>query len=66
MSSIKNILVLAPILWIRKVLLYLIIVLVGLGLLVYFLANSPLAIKKAVDTFAPDYNITYESIKGNA
>ena len=37
-----------------------------LALILYFVANSPLAIKKAVDTFAKDYNITYDTIDGNA
>ena len=37
-----------------------------LGLVIYFVANSPLVIKKVADTFAPDYNISYSRIHGNA
>lgn len=37
-----------------------------LGIVVYFVANSPLVIKKVADTFAPDYNISYSRIHGNA
>jgi translocation and assembly module TamB len=37
-----------------------------LGFVLYFVANSPLVIKKVADTFAPDYNITYSRIYGNA
>ncbi|MBA1419877.1 MAG: translocation/assembly module TamB domain-containing protein [Epsilonproteobacteria bacterium] len=33
--------------------------------MIYFIANSPWVIKKAADTFAPDYNITYSRIHGN-
>ncbi len=36
-----------------------------LGLVIYFIANSPLVVKKAADMFAPDYNITYSRIHGN-
>lgn len=49
----------------RKFLIYLIITLIVLAGLVYFLANSPWVIKKAADTFAPEYEITYSRIYGN-
>jgi len=46
--------------------LWVLVLLLLLILVVYFVANSPLAVKKAIDTFAPDYNISYDAIKGNA
>ena len=49
----------------RKVVLYLLVAAIVLGLVVYFAANSPLVIKKVADTFAPDYNISYSRIHGN-
>ena len=55
-----------PLLWLRKIVLYLVIIVVGLGLILYFTVNSPLVIKKLADSFAPDYNITYSRIHGNA
>ena len=66
MTSRKQLLLLyGPILWLRKVLVYLIIPGVILGLVLYFVANSPLVIKKFANAFAPDYNITYSRIHGN-
>jgi len=65
MSSIKNLLLYGPFLWLRKVLLYLLGTFIILAILVYFIANSPWVIKKAADIFAPDYNITYSRIHGN-
>jgi translocation and assembly module TamB len=61
----KKLLLLTPLLWLRKVVLILLATAIVLGLLVYFLANSSWVIKKAVDTFAPDYNISYSRIHGN-
>jgi len=61
----KKLLLLAPLLWLRKVVLTLLGTAIVLGLLVYFLANSAWVIKKAADTFAPDYNISYSRIHGN-
>ncbi len=61
----KKILLLSPLLWIRKILLYTLGIAILLGLLVYFLANSPWVVKKAADAFAPDYNIGYSRIHGN-
>ena len=62
----KKLLLYGPLLWLRKVVLYLLVVAVILGIVVYFVANSPLVIKKVADTFAPDYNISYSRIHGNA
>ena len=62
----RNLLIFGPFLWFRRVVLWILIILLLLVFLFYLIANSSLAIQKAVDTFAPDYNITYESIKGNA
>jgi len=45
--------------------LYVLITLIVLGLALYFVANSPLVVKKVADAFAPDYNITYSRIYGN-
>ena len=66
MSSFKRLLLFGPVLWLRKVVLYLLIIIVVLGIVIYFVANSPLATKKLADSFAPDYNITYRRIHGNA
>ena len=63
--SYKKIFLLSPLLWLRKVILYVLGLLIVLGVLVYFIANSPWIIKKAADTFAPDYNISYSRIHGN-
>ena len=41
------------------------IFLVSLLILIVIAANSSFVIKKAADTFAPDYNISYENITGN-
>jgi translocation and assembly module TamB len=65
MSSRKNLLLYGPLLWLRKIVVYVLITLIVLGLVLYFVANSPLVIKKVADAFAPDYNITYSSIHGN-
>jgi len=64
--SMKTFFLLSPVLWLRKVLLYLLATLILLGILVYFVANSPWVIQKAAEMFAPDYNITYSRIHGNA
>lgn len=45
--------------------LYVLIAFIVLSPVFYFVANSPLVIKKLADTFAPDYNISYSSIHGN-
>ena len=63
--SLKKFFLLSPLLWLRKIILYFLGLIIILGLLIYFIANSPLVIKKAADTFAPDYNITYSRIHGN-
>ncbi len=65
MSNIKKILFLTPILLIRRIILSLVTLGVTLGILLYVLGNSSLVIKKAIDYFAPDYNITYRNIDGN-
>jgi translocation and assembly module TamB len=62
----RNLLLFGPFLWFRRVVFWVLVLLLLLVLILYFIANSPLAIKKAVEAFAPDYNITYDSIQGNA
>ncbi len=62
----RNLLLFSPFLWLRRVVLMLLVLLVVLGLVLFFIANSPMVIKKAADIFAGDYNITYDDIKGNA
>ena len=52
--------------WLRKIVLYLLVFFILVGMVFYFVANSPYVIKKLADTFAPDYNITYDGITGNA
>ena len=54
-----------PLLWIRKIVVYLLITAIVLGLLLYFVLNSALVVRKAADTYAPDYNISYSRIHGN-
>jgi translocation and assembly module TamB len=36
-----------------------------LGLILYFVVNSPLVIRKLANIYAPDYNISYSRIYGN-
>ena len=62
----KNLLLYGPILWFRKIIIFLLVLLVLFAFVLYFAANSPLAIKKAADVFAKDYNISYDAIEGNA
>ncbi len=62
----KQFFLLSPVLWLRKIIVYLLAIVIILGVLVYFIANSPWVIQKVVDTFAPDFNITYSRIYGNA
>ena len=66
MPSFKNFLLFGPLLWLRKIILYLLGLSIALGFVLYFVANSPLVIKKVAEHFAPDYNITYSRIYGNA
>ena len=61
----KKLLLFGPLLWLRKIVLTLLGTAIVLGLLLYFIANSPWVIKKVADTFAPDYNISYSRIHGN-
>ena len=49
----------------RKVIVYLLITAIVLGLVLYFIVNSALVVRKVADTYAPDYNITYSRIYGN-
>lgn len=63
--SDKKFFLLSPILWLRKIILYLLGIFILLSLSLYFIANSPWVIKKATDVFAIDYNITYSRIHGN-
>ena len=62
----RNLLLFGPFLWLRSLVLWMIVLLLVLIGLLYFAAHSSLAVKKALDAFAPDYNITYKEIKGNA
>jgi len=62
---LKHLLLYGPILWLRKVVVYLLITAIILGLSLYFVANSPFVIKKLADAYAPDYNISYSRIYGN-
>jgi len=62
----QNSFLVASMLWVRKIVLYLLAIAITLGILVYFIANSSWVIKKVADVFAPDYNISYSQIHGNA
>ncbi len=62
---LKKFFLLSPLLWLRKILLYVLGFIIIAGFLIYFIANSSWIIKKVAETFAPDYNITYSSIHGN-
>jgi len=62
----KNLLLFGPLLWLRRILLFLLVILIVLGLSLFFAANSSLVIKKVMETYAGDYNISYDGIKGNA
>jgi len=62
----RNLFLFGPFLWLRRIVLILLVILVVLGLALFFLANSPRVIQKAADAFAGDYNLTYDEIKGNA
>jgi len=62
----KNVFFFGPFLWLRRVVLFVLAMALLGGFILFFLANSPMAIKKAADTFAGDYNISYDDIKGNA
>lgn len=65
MTSRKHLLLYGPVLWLRKIVLYLVITMIVLGLILYFVVNSPLVIRKLANLYAPDYNITYSRIYGN-
>lgn len=58
--------ILRSLLWLRWLVLGLLSVLVLLGLVLYFAANSPRVIKKAADIYAKDYNVSYDDITGSA
>ena len=64
--SMKNLLLFGPFLWLRRVVLFVLIIAVIVGFVLFFAVNSPLVVQKAADAFAGDYNITYDDIKGNA
>lgn len=63
--SVKKRIPYGPFLWFRRVVLTLLILILLIVLVVYFIGNSSLVLKKAVEAFAPDYNITYAHISGN-
>ena len=62
----RKLLLYSPFLWLRQIVLWVLIFLLLVVLILYVIANSSLAVKKVVEAFAPDYNITYEHISGNA
>ena len=62
----RNLLLFGPLLWLRRIILFLLVILVVLGLILFFATNSPLVIKKVAEAYAGDYNISYDDIKGNA
>lgn len=49
----------------RKVVVYLLITAIVLGLVLYFIVNSALVVRKVANIYAPDYNISYSRIHGN-
>ncbi len=49
----------------RKVIVYLLITAIVVGLALYFIVNSALVVRKVASIYAPDYNITYSFIHGN-
>lgn len=61
----KNVLLFGPFSWLRRMLLSILVVMFVFGIVLYIAVNSPLVVKKAADTFAPDYNISYSRIHGN-
>ena len=61
----KTFFLLSPLLWFRKLIVYLLAIVILLGVVVYFVANAPWVIQKAAENFAPDYNISYTRIHGN-
>ncbi|MEA1879466.1 MAG: translocation/assembly module TamB domain-containing protein [Campylobacterota bacterium] len=63
--SMKNLILYGPFLWFRRIVLTLLIIILLVVLILYFIGNSSLVLKKSVEAFAPDYNITYERISGN-
>ena len=62
----KNILGFGILLWVRRIVLFMLVVGGILALVLFFVANSPLVIKKVAQAYAGDYNISYDSIDGNA
>ncbi|EIF51191.1 translocation/assembly module TamB domain-containing protein [Sulfurovum sp. AR] len=61
----KKILLYRPLLWMRKIIVYLLILAIVMGLALYFIVNSAYVVRKVADHFAPDYNISYSRIHGN-
>jgi translocation and assembly module TamB len=61
----KELLLYKPFVWIYRILIGLFLLLIVLGAAVHLVLNSPFVVKKAMDIFSPDYNITYSEIKGN-
>ena len=54
-----------PILLIRKIVLYIFVLVVILSLAIYTIANSSSVITKLANAYAPDYNISFSRIHGN-
>lgn len=65
MTNRKKVLLYSPLLWMRKVIVYLLITAIVVGLTLYFIVNSALVVRKVASIYAPDYNITYGRIHGN-
>ena len=57
---------LGPVLFVRKIILILLVVIILLSLGVYFVLNSPIVIQNIADKYAGDYNLSYEGITGSA
>jgi len=62
----KNLLGVGIFLWLRRIVLFVLVLGGILALILFFVANSPLVIKKVAQAYAGDYNISYEAIEGNA
>ena len=65
MTNRKGLLFYRPLLWVRKIIVYLAIIAIVVGLVLYFIVNSALVVRKVANIYAPDYNISYSRIHGN-
>ncbi|MFK5976144.1 MAG: translocation/assembly module TamB domain-containing protein [Sulfurovum sp.] len=60
-----HILLYNPILFLRKIILYIFIIIIILTIAIYSIANSTVVIQKLATKYAPDYNISFGRIYGN-